>query len=230
MKIAIIPARKGSKRLPMKNIRPFFGKPVIQHTIEAALASKCFQRIIVSSNDQLALETAEKMKVEAWPRPEELARDSSTLKDVCFHVLNRLGPERVDAFCLLLATAPMRGGHDIEAAYQILVGQEAGCVMGVTDYSISPFYALKKDSDGFLQMLHPEMAGVQSQHFPETLADNGSMYWCDRGYFLEYGTFYGPHLKGYVMPRYCSVDIDTEADWDLAEYYYKSHVMGRDSE
>ena len=227
MNIAIIPARKGSKRLPMKNVRPFFGKPVIQHTIEAALASKCFQRIIVSSNDQLALETAEKMKVEAWPRPEELASDSSTLKDVCFYVLKEIGPECVEAFCLLLATAPMRGSSDIEAAYRILVGQGAGCVMGVTNYSISPFYALKQGSDGFFQMLHPEMAEIQSQNFPEILADNGSMYWCDTGYFLEHQTFYGPRLKGYVMPRYRSVDIDTDADWDLAEHYYQRHIMGR---
>ncbi len=224
MNIAIIPARKGSKRLPMKNIRPFFGKPVIEYTIEAALASKCFQRIIVSSNDQLALVTAEKMKVEAWQRPDELAADSSTLRDVCMHVLKEIGPERVSTFCLLLATAPIRSSKDIKAAYRIFTGQGAGCVMGVTNYSISPFYALRKDSDGYLKMLHPEMADTQSQNFPEILADNGSIYWCDTGYFLEHQTFYGPRLKGYFMPRYRSVDIDTDEDWDLAEHYYQRHI------
>ncbi len=226
MNVAIIPARRDSKRLPGKNIRPFFGKPIIQYTIESALISGCFERIIVSSDDPRALAIAKAQGVEAWTRDQALSSDGVPLTAVCLSVLEALPPDSVQAFCVLLATAPLRDHQDIRAAYEVFREKKAGSVMAVTHYPISPLYALRADGQERLGLVHPEIKALRSQDFPEFLADNGSMYWFDKDYFLQEKDFYGSSLLGYKMPLHRSVDIDNEQDWELAEYYYAKCVSG----
>lgn len=219
--IAIIPARGGSKRLPGKNMVPFLGKPMISHTIGAAMHTGVFQRVVVSTEDPNIEKTARRFGAQVHRRPPWLATDQAQVVEVCLQFLQQEHAEgrQYDILCCLYATAPLRNADDIRCTVRLVEQGECDFAMAVTEYYYPPHQALRESDSGFLEPMWPEIVNLQSQALPRMLIDNGSTYAVSVPVFLEVRSFYGPRLKGYRMPRDRSVDIDLKEDLELAQFY-----------
>lgn len=221
-RLAIIPIRAGSKRLKQKNYRIFDGKPLFHHTVEVAQACGLFDTIHISTESQEIYQLCE--EIGAAPdffRPEEFATDTATLTSVCQFVLEeyqRRG-QAYEEFCMLWATSPMRTAQDIIDSYQMLDAQVDG-VISVTDFDLPVFCAQKIDETHQLTPVFPDMLRLPGSAMPKVVCDNGSICWVKVDAFWKHGTWLMPTMKGYHMPRSLSVDLDTQEDWDLMEYYY----------
>jgi CMP-N-acetylneuraminic acid synthetase len=219
-RLAIIPARGGSKRLPRKNVLPFRGRPIIAHTIEAALTSRCFERVLVSTDDAEIAEVARDAGAEVHARPAELATDVAGVTDVCLDIL--LAQERAgrsyDVFGCLYATAPLRRAADI-AAVIALIDSGSDFALAVTTYAVPPHQALRVSEDGTLSAMWPELIKLRASQIGRLVVDNGSTYAARVAPFRQHRSFYGPGLRGHPMPRERSVDIDEHEDYELARHY-----------
>jgi N-acylneuraminate cytidylyltransferase len=219
--IAVIPARGGSKRFPRKNLVEFKGRPIISYTIEAALRTRLFERVVVSTEDMEIAGVAEQFGAEIQHRPPELATDRAQVVDVCLNLLKEEidRGRSYDILCCLYVTAPLRKAEDIMRVVELVKNGECAFAMAVTEYYFPPHQALKTNDSGFLEPVWPEIVNLQSQALPKMVIDNGSTYAVSVSAFLETKSFYGTRLKGYVMPRERSIDIDVVADLELAEFY-----------
>ncbi|HDH08782.1 MAG TPA: pseudaminic acid cytidylyltransferase [Gammaproteobacteria bacterium] len=219
--IALIPARGGSKRLPRKNIIDFLGKPIISYTIEAALQSNCFDRVVVSTDDMEIASVAEQYGAEVDIRNDSLATDTSTVVDVCIDYLGKEAEKgnQYDILCVLYATAPLRTAEDIRQLISLIEPVECEFSIAVTDYDVPPHQALKLVGDLNLVPMWPELINARSESIGELRVDNGSTYAVTVPAFLKARSFYGPTLRGYYMPHSRSVDIDTPNDYELARHY-----------
>lgn len=212
--VAIVPARGGSRRLPRKNVADLLGRPLLAWTVDAALASGCFSRVIVSTEDAAIAEVARAAGAEVLARPDPLAGDRATMAQVCLHALDTLEAEAAlpGAFCCLLATAALRRGEDIRAVRARLVPGVADFVMATTGYTKSPLQALREEAGGRLRLMWPELIDLPPAERPRLVVDNGSTYWCVTEAFRREQTFYGSTLVGHPMPRERSIDVDTAED------------------
>jgi pseudaminic acid cytidylyltransferase len=219
--IAIIPARGGSKRLQRKNVIDFFDAPIIAYTIKAALESCFFDRVITSTDDSEIANVAAQYGSEVFIRSDHLASDEAQVKDVCISILSAESIEGrdYDVFSCLYPTAPLRNKSDILLTMELLNEVECNFSMGVTEYPYPPHQALKLQK-GFLKPMWPELIEMRSQDVGKLYVDNGSTYCAKVEKFLLHKTFYGPGLRGHVMPFERSIDIDIEADLLLARNFY----------
>lgn len=228
--LAIIPARGGSKRLPRKNVLEVGGRAMLAWPIEAARESGLFERVVVSTDDAAIAAAASEAGAQVHERAAALGADCATVAQVCTEWLEALrasgGPP--DTFCCLYATALFVEPADLAASQALLDEPPAAdFVMGVSTFSPHPVQALV-ESDGFLRSMWPEYAELQSQHYPDLVASNGTLYWARTAAFLEAGGFYGERLRGYLMPRERAVDIDTPADLALARRLLATAASGGD--
>jgi pseudaminic acid cytidylyltransferase len=223
--IAIIPARGGSKRLPRKNILPFLGKPIIQHTIEAAERSGLFDTVTVSTEDPEIEKAVRSMGCEIHARDVSLATDTARVVHVLRNVLDEYSSRGVefDCLCCLYPTAPLRDEEDIRASYDLLISRNAEYCLAVTDYELSPFFAFNMDDRDRVERRWPEEASMPPWKRPKVVVDNGSTYWVRVSTFMKVAELEGETAIGYRMPRWKSVDIDTQEDFDLAEFFAQRH-------
>ena len=222
--LGLIVARGGSKGLPRKNLRPLGGRPLIVHTIEAALACRGLARTILSSEDAEIIEVARGAGCPApFVRPGELADDRSSSLDVTLHALDWL--ERHESFrpevvVLLPPTAPLRRAEHIEGALEVLWAEAASgaeAVVAVTEPDYPPYWMLT-ESGGRLSWLFPEGGAVdRRQDLPRAYRPNGSIYAIRVEALRAQRTFYPRATAPYLMPREVSVNIDSEMDFTLAE-------------
>lgn len=220
-RVAIIPARGGSKRLPRKNVIDFNGKPIIAYTIAAALQTSLFERVLVSTEDAEIAKIAETYGAEVIHRPSELATDTVGVVDVCLHgleFLSRRG-EFYDILCCLYATAPLRNALDIRNTVDLVQSRECDFAMAVTDYHYHAHQAMTINDRGLMEAMWPHLVNKRTQEVPEMVVDNGSTYAVWIPEFLKVKTFRGQKLKGYHMPHSRSVDINVAEDLELAEYF-----------
>jgi pseudaminic acid cytidylyltransferase len=216
--VALIPARGGSKRLPRKNILPFQGKPMIAHTIEAALQSGLFEKVVVSTDDPEINEISKKYDAHVLMRDPSLATDQASVRAVALDFLER--EKEVELLCVLYATAPMRSAADIRATHALIERGVCHHALAVCEYSHSPHQALKVMSDkGDISPMWPELVALRSDAVPKMVVDNGSTYFVVVEDFKKDSNFYAPAMRGHVMPRWKSVDMDTADDFDLAQFY-----------
>jgi len=216
--VAIIPARGGSKRLPRKNIVDFCGRPIIAFTMQAAVDSRCFDRIVVSTEDEEIAEVCERLGAVVDRRAARLATDTVTLVEVCLDFLDReeAAGRRWDVLACLYATAPLRNAEDIRGTVALIEPGRCGFAMGVTTFDHYPYQALKFGADSALTPMWPDLVERRASELPPLRAGNGSTYVVDVGEFRRHRTFYGPNLRGHDMPRARSIDIDTRDDLELA--------------
>ncbi len=217
-RLAIIPARGGSKRLPRKNLLPFLGRPIIAHTIEAALKSGCFDRVLVSTEDAQIAAAAREAGAVIHDRDTSLATDSATLVEVCLDILaseERAG-RSYDILACLYATAPLRHADDIAAVVALADRPDVDFAMAVTAYPLPPHQALRIEPNGALAPMWPELVDLRADKVGQLVVDNGSTNAAKVPEFRKHRTFYGPRLSGHVMPRERSVDIDEQSDYELA--------------
>lgn len=220
MKVAIIPARGGSKRIPRKNIKAFHGKPMIAYSIEAAIASGCFDKVIVSTDDAEIAAVAEAHGAYVpFLRPADISDDYATTMDVMAHAIHWCQNEgwEIDAVCCLYATAPFVLPKDLQQGYALLQGEGVQFVFSATSFPFPIQRAIKLDSDGSVSMFSPENEQVRSQDLEEAYHDAGQFYWGRTKAFLEKYSIFSPHSKAVLLPRNRVQDIDTKEDWELAE-------------
>jgi len=225
MKVAIIPARGGSKRIPGKNIKLFAGQPIIAYSIQAALASGLFQRVIVSTDSEAIAAVSRDYGAETpFVRPSALADDFTTTADVILHALDWLASHDapVRHACCLYATAPFVQTRFLGEGLEMLERSGAASVFTVTTYPAPIFRALKQEADGRLAMVWPEYELTRSNDLPETFHDAGQFYWLDAVRFLADKKIYSPDSRPVVLPRYLVQDIDTLEDWVTAEAMYEA--------
>jgi len=220
-KIAIIPARGGSKRLPRKNIIDFCGRPVIAYSIDAARGCGLFDRVMVSTEDSEIADISKAFGAEVIMRPVELASDTASVVDVCLQALDSENSQgrSYDILCCLYATAPLRSADDIKNTVELVASGESDFAMAVTKYHYPPHQAMIMNEAGFMEPMWYDLVSKRSQDVPEMFIDNGSTYVASIREFIELKTFRGPKLKGYLMPQNLSVDIDVVEDLELANYF-----------
>lgn len=220
-RLAIIPARAGSKRLPDKNMLPLQGKPLIAWTVEAARDAGVFDRIIVSTDSPELAKIARNHGAETpFLRPDELASDTASSADVVLHALTSLGDYRPEHFCLLQPTSPMRRSEHIRAAWQLLLDRQAANVVSVCECEHSPLWTNQLPPSGSLSgFMRPEHRGLRSQDLPAFYRINGAIYWLHTESFLTHRAFLlEQDSYAYVMNRDDSIDIDTRLDFDFCSF------------
>lgn len=208
--MALIPARKGSERLPGKNMRHLAGVPLIGWSIIAALCSDAIERVVVSSDDPdvIRYSGSHETSLRVISRPEMLARPETPSEQVIIHTLEHQasGGYRPDVICLLQPTSPLRTAEDIRNAYDILIANNASAVVSVSESNL-PWEV------GFANRLRrlvpsPSARGV--------VVENGAIFMVRTEAFEREGLF--PEITyAYRMPPERSVDIDTLADFEYAE-------------
>lgn len=220
MKIALIPARGGSKRIPRKNIKEFNGKPIIAYSIEAALASGCFDRIIVSTDDDEIAKVAKQFGAEVpFIRPKDISGDFATTADVIIHAINWLEEQgkHIDLLCCIYATAPFIQINDIQKTYQMLIeDQTADFCFPVCEFPSPIQRAIKLNSNSRVEMFQPENFNMRSQDLEPAFHDVGQFYWGKPNAFLSGIPMFSARAIGLKIPRNRVVDLDTLEDWEYA--------------
>tara|TARA_B100001057_G_C22851639_1_gene951179 strand:+ start:403 stop:1095 length:693 start_codon:yes stop_codon:yes gene_type:complete len=222
-KIAIIPAKSNSVRIPNKNIKKFCGVPMIVHTINHCIKSKIFDEIIVSTDSKRIAKVAEKAGANVpFLRPKKLTYDNSKLLDVCKHALKKVNKKNdIEYFCIVWATSPLRKPKDLRNSFSYLHKGYDG-VFSATEYSFSPFCALTKSPDGRWKPILKKYMWKSANELPEVITDNGSFAWVRLSSFNKENVWMPKKSYPYFIPRIRSVDINTIDDWKIAEMIYKS--------
>lgn len=225
MKIAIIPARGGSKRIPRKNIKPFCGKPMIGYTIEAAEKSRCFDLILVSTDDPEIATVAKKYGADVpFLRPKELADDHTGTTPVIAHALdwaNRNAGD-VEFACCLYATAPFIQPNTIAHGLSLLGKHGANFAFTATSYAFPIQRAFQINDANRIEMVNEEFYQVRSQDLKTTFHDAGQFYWGRAAAWLKQMQIFCDTSVPIVLPRHLVQDIDTDEDWVRAEWLFKA--------
>lgn len=225
MKLAVIPARGGSKRIPRKNVKLFGGKPMIAWSIEAAIKAAVFDSVIVSTDDseiaKIALEYNANVPFE---RPAELSGDNVGTAPVISHAINWHVENGIDVsqVCCIYATAPFITEEDIKLGKTLLDESGADFVVSITSYAYPIQRAIKLRKDGRLEMFEPSQFEMRSQDLTECFHDAGQFYWGTTKAWLSAVPVLSAHAVPLILPRYRVQDIDTMEDWKNAELMFQS--------
>jgi len=225
MRLAVIPARGGSKRIPRKNIKSFAGRPIIAWSIDAAGDSGCFDRIIVSTDDAEIAAVARAAGAEVpFIRPAALADDHTGTIEVVRHAIEHESARRAvpELVCCIYATAPMLAPVDLRAGLETLTAGDAGFAVSVTQYPFPIQRAVRVDSRGRLSMFDPDRFATRSQDLEEAYHDAAQFYWGRSAAWLSAATLFGPATAAVVLPRHRVQDIDTPDDWIRAELMFEA--------
>lgn len=225
MKLAIIPARGGSKRIPRKNVKPFCGKPMIAWSIEAARRCGCFDHVIVSTDDDEIADVARSYGAEVpFRRPAELSDEYTGTLPVVAHAIAWMAEHvaSVDYACCIYATAPFVGADDLSRGLEILTCSDADYAFSVTSYAFPIQRALRITPDRRVGMFSPEHFSTRSQDLEEAWHDAGQFYWGKAKAWLDGLTIFSPAAAPVVLPRHRVQDIDTQEDWLRAELMFSA--------
>lgn len=220
MRIAVIPARGGSKRIPRKNIKLFYGKPMIAWSLEAAKTSGLFDQIIVSTDDDEIAEVAKNWGAEVpFMRPAELSNDYTGTTPVIAHATQWALDQRLDvaAVCCIYATAPFVQAGDLKCGWEALNSGDWDYAFTVTDFAAPIFRSFKQTAEGGIEMFFSEHFATRSQDLPVALHDAGQFYWGRPTAWLKGMRIFDRHSKPVLIPRWRVQDIDTQDDWKRAE-------------
>ncbi len=224
--VCIIPARGGSKRIPRKNIKIFHGKPLIAYSIEVALASKLFDKIIVSTDDKEIANIAKEYGAEVpFLRPIKLSDDFTGTTDVTNHAIEYLEEqgENYKYICTLYATAPLLQKQYLIKAYEALQKSNAINAFSATTMPFPIQRTFKLTSDGRCEMFTPQHYMSRSQDLEEAYQDAGQFYWTNRELekISTNKMMFSDISIPIILPRHLVQDIDTLEDWQRAEYLYE---------
>jgi len=224
MKIAIIPARGGSKRIPRKNIKLFHGKPMIAWSIQAALESDCFDRIICSTDDEEIARIARKFGAETpFLRPAYLSDDYTATIPVIAHAIKYLQNEvkQVDLACCIYATAPFIKPEDIKFSLEQIKRENVDYCFSVTSYPFPIQRAIRVIEKNRCEMFQSEMFNRRSQDLEDAYHDAGQFYWGNAHAWTEGRQIFSKKSIPYILPRDQVQDIDTMEDWKRAELMFE---------
>lgn len=221
--IAIIPARGGSKEIPRKNIKPLVRKPLIAHTIEAALESKYLDMVIVSTEDEEIAKISKKYGAEVKKRSKKLSTDTAKIIDVVLDLLNTLKTEKYqpEIIVLLQPTSPLRTVDDIDRAIETFLKNKCGSVISVCETEQSPYWDLKVRKKYLKPLLSWKYFKMRRQDLDKVYTLNGAIYVTTTERLVKYKSFYGKKILPYIMPKERSVDIDSELDFGIVNLMLK---------
>jgi N-acylneuraminate cytidylyltransferase len=221
--VAIIPARGGSKRIPRKNIRNFCGKPMIAWSIEAAKASQCFSKILVSTDDYEIADISRQYGAEVpFMRPKELSDDHTGTAPVIAHAIDWLNNQgqTVQLACCIYATAPFIQAEDICSGLQLMRGGEWKYVLSATTFGYPIFRSFGKNEKGGVRMFFPEHLTCRSQDLPEAWHDAGQFCWGKSESWKFSVRVFDEWSTTVKLPRWRVQDIDTLEDWERAQILF----------
>jgi pseudaminic acid cytidylyltransferase len=224
MRVAIIPARGGSKRIPRKNIKPFCGLPMIAWSIKAAQQSECFDRILVTTDDEEIAATARQYGAETpFLRPASLSDDYTGTTAVITHAIEWMQEQQmtIDLACCIYATAPFIRAADLQSSLRIMKNEDASYCFSVTSYAFPIQRAIKITETKRCKMFQSEMFNQRSQDLEDAYHDAGQFYWGRTSAWIEEKPIFSKHSIPYILPRYRVQDIDTVDDWREAELMFQ---------
>lgn len=224
MKICVIPARGGSKRIPRKNIKPFCGKPMIGWSIEAAVQSGCFDCVVVSTDDTEIADVARQCGAEVpFMRPAHLSDDHTGTIPVIAHAIEWFIGRGSDIrkACCLYATAPFVRAQDLQAGLVELETQACDYAFSMTSYAFPIQRALQLTTAGRVRMFYPEHFNTRSQDLQEAYHDAGQFYWGSADAWLANRPIFSENSVPVLLPRHRVQDIDTQEDWERAELMFR---------
>ncbi len=222
-RIAIITARGGSKRIPGKNVKEFCGKPILAYSIEAAVSSGLFDRVMVSTDDPGIGEIAGKYGAEVpFFRSAENSGDFATTNDVLLEVLREYEKrgEHFDLGCCLYPTAPFVTGEKLKEAVGMLEESDADTLIPVTAFSYPPQRAMVV-REGRLLFENPEYLDSRSQDLEPHYHDVGQFYVFRTEAFVQNRRLMVGNILPYVISELEVQDIDNQTDWEIAEMKYR---------
>ena len=226
--LGLIPARGGSKGIPNKNRKLLGDKPLLQYTIEAALASKKLSSVIFSSEDATLIQLAKEFGVEVpFVRPVALATDSAGSIEVVQHALNFLAEkgEIFDAVCLLQVTTPFRTFKDIDDAVSRFENSNTDSLISVrkVPHQYNPHWVFEKGPSENLKIATGELSIIKRrQDLPTAFIRDGAIYITKTDVLLKESSFFGNSIAHIQLDNERYVNIDTEEDWEKAEKILKS--------
>lgn len=220
--ICIIPARGGSKRIPKKNIKNFCNKPLIAYSIETALKSGLFTKVLVSTDSEEIAEVAKAYGAKVQFRPKELADDYTTSGAVVSYVVKTLEEkgELYDYICTIYATAPFLQVEYLKQGLEVLQNSDACASFSATSFAFAIQRAFKL-KNGRCEMFDKSSFAKRSQDLEEAYHDAGQFYWEKRGCVSD-DLFFGKNSIPIILPRYLVQDIDTIEDFKRAELMYRA--------
>ncbi|MBT4382343.1 MAG: pseudaminic acid cytidylyltransferase [Candidatus Marinimicrobia bacterium] len=227
MRIAVIPARGGSKRIPRKNIKVFNGKPIIAWAILAAQESELFDHIVVSTDDDEIKKVSEFFgAIVPFIRPAHLADDHTPTAPVISHAITEM--ERlyhpVDFACCIYPCSPLLLASDLIEGFDMLRSTGVDFVYPVVEYPHPIFRSMRKSKDGKMEFIYPQYELTRTQDMEKTFHDSGQFYWGKAKAWKELKKMHTDGL-GMEIPSHRVVDIDTEDDWKKAELIARLNAL-----
>lgn len=228
MKIAIIPARGGSKRLPGKNIKILGDKPLIAWTIDAAIKSKVFDRVFVSTDSEEIASISREYGAEVpFLRPTELASDTATTNDVVTHLVDWYETEssdKVSTIAILQPTSPLRSATHINEAFAEMAVKDAKAIISVCELEHPIQFCNQLGSGKSLAGFIKQEDMKRTQDLSPTYRLNGAIYIFERNYVGRMSELYSEGTFAYIMNHRDSIDIDTKDDFDLVKYFLSHSI------
>ena len=226
MRVAVIPARGGSKRIPRKNIRPFAGQPIIVWPIKAALSSGLFDQVVVSTDDAEIGEVAREAGASVpFMRPKNLSDDFADTKSVVRHAISelKLDTEPEAQVCCIYPTSVFVNTQLLSEGFEKLKGSNARFVLSITSVDSSVYRSFSKTADDRITMLFPENYAKRTQDLPNLYCDAAQFYWATVSAWQSDLNIFGTDSLGvYVDPSRVQ-DIDTESQWLAAEQMFQEN-------
>jgi pseudaminic acid cytidylyltransferase len=227
MKIAIIPARGGSKRIPRKNIKEFNGKPIIAWAILAAQKSGIFDHVVVSTDDdEIKLISERYGAIVPFIRPAGISDDQTPTVPVISHAVKEIDKlyGHVEYVCCIYPCSPLLLSSDLIEAFNMLESTEADFVYPIVEYPHPIFRSMRKSKNGKMEFLYPEYELTRTQDLESVFHDAGQFYWGKAEAWRELKKMHTDGI-GMEIPSYRVVDIDTEDDWKRAELLSQSNSL-----
>ena len=228
--LAVIPARGGSKRIPGKNLVSLAGKPLLAYTVEAALESGLFARVVVSTDSLEIAEVARQLGADVpFIRDAALSDDIVPVSAATVDALERLDSngDSVAAVCQLMPNCPLRTAADVVASAEQFESSGAAAQISVIRFGWqNPWWAMRRADDYTLEPLFPDAAIARSQDLPDLFCPTGAVWWAKSGDLRREGTFHLAGRTGWEIPWQRGVDIDTEDDLEMARVLMSQRHVG----
>lgn len=221
-RVALIPARGGSQRIPRKNIKKFLGIPALSRVVSTVVASGTVDRVVVSTDDLEIADIARCSGAEVpFIRPDVLADSHTGARPVIQHAVNALGLRDTAVLGVIYPTALLTSVQDLRGSAALFAQGDCDFVLSVAEFPAPVERGLLVGAGGEVRPRDPESLGMRSQDLPRTYHDIGQFYWGGARSWRGDVPVVQARCRAFVIDSWRAVDIDTPADWLRAEMVYR---------
>lgn len=208
--VAIIPARGGSKRVPGKNTIQVNGRSMLERCVINIQLSSIFDEIIVSSDNHVTLEEANRLGVTGVKRNTELSSDKARVDQVCLDLA--LNSKKIERICCIYPTAILLQPSTILKSFEFFRDKNLTSVMGASKYNFNPVEAFLISDENTIHPMLPEWRGKKSQEFPSTCVSNGTLYWSTAKHLIQHNSLISNETQPFFIPDSEVCDVNTVED------------------